>query len=87
LTGWQPIGSAGQYEYTRLDLVRHNFEAQGSCDNGRHEAHSDGPFGVTVWGWGSDETGSYNSVYVSYAYPAGGSVQPINAVVVQPVPR
>jgi hypothetical protein len=35
------------------------------------------PFGLTVWGFDAE---------VSYAYPAGASVQPINAVVVSPPP-
>ena len=47
------------------------------------------PFGLTVWGWGSEATGDgltsgTNSQYVSYAYPAGASVQPINTIVVPP---
>jgi hypothetical protein len=92
LSGWAPVGNSGNYEYTRVDLVRHKFEPHGNCDNGRHEAHSDAPFGLTVWGWGSDETGlTFGdpgfSIDVSYAYPAGMSVKPINPVVVQPVPR
>lgn len=87
LTGWLPLGSSGQYEYTRIDLVRHNFAKQGACDNGRHEIHSDAPFGLTIWGWGSSESIGFQSTYVSYAYPAGASVQPINTVVVPPTPR
>ncbi len=91
LTGWQPIGTSGSFEYTRFDLVRHNFAPQGNCNNGRHEIHSTAPFGLTVWGWGSAETGSqlsgFYSQYVSYAYPAGAGVQPINTVVVPPSPR
>jgi hypothetical protein len=70
LTGWQPIGA--QYEYTRIDL-QHLGAKVGSCDNGRHEMTSSAPFGLTVWGW--DQA-------VSYAYPAGASVKPINSVVV-----
>jgi IgGFc binding protein len=88
LGGWAPIGTKGDYEFTRLDLVRHNFAPQGKCDNGRHEIHSDKPFGLTVWGWGSAETGDtgrgFNTQYVSYAYPAGAGVAPINTVVVPP---
>ena len=82
ITGWQPVGTSGLYEYVRVDLSRHNFQAQGKCDNGRHEMRSAGSFGVTVWGWGSAESGSFSSQYVSYAYPAGASVLPINDVVV-----
>src|SRR5262249_42245702 len=55
--GWQPIGASGNSQYTRFAPVRHNFQPQGGCNNGRHEMKSDGPFGLTVWGWGSAETG------------------------------
>ncbi|MBX3127756.1 MAG: IgGFc-binding protein [Polyangiaceae bacterium] len=91
LTGWQPIGSSGKYEYTRFDLVRHNFQPQGNCNNGRREISSPAPFALTVWGWGSAATGQQlsgtYSQYVSYAYPGGASVAPINNVVIPPVPR
>ncbi len=80
LGSWQSIGSS-KYQFTRIDLVRHNFDPQGSCDNGLHTMSSTSPFGVTVWAWGSEETGSW-SKYVSYAYPAGASIVPINDVVV-----
>ncbi|CAN5290434.1 hypothetical protein BH09MYX1_BH09MYX1_53340 [soil metagenome] len=91
LTGWQPIGS-GKYEYTRFDLVRGNFAKQGNCDNGRHEIKSDAPFGITVWGWGTlaTGTGSGDGFYtqaVSYAYPGGMSLKPINTVVIPPTPN
>ncbi len=86
VSGWAPVGTSGKYEFTRVDLVRHNFAPQGNCNNGRHEIHSANPFGLTVWGWGSGETGAqfkgFYSQYVSYAYPGGASVQPINDVVV-----
>jgi hypothetical protein len=86
LSGWQPIGP--EYEYTRIDLVRHNFVPQNGCDNGRHQIKSDAPFGVTIRGWGTPETQpDFNSDYTSYAYPAGASVRPINSVVVKPVPK
>jgi hypothetical protein len=87
LTGWMPIDGVGDQEYTRVDLVRGNFEQQNGCDNGRREMTSDAPFGLTVWGWGSHATEpAFSSTYVSYAYPAGASVQPINEVVVIPGP-
>jgi hypothetical protein len=82
LTGWQPIGSSGQYEYAYFDLVRGNFEPQGNCNNGRNEITSNLPFGLTVWGWGSAASGSFYSEYVSYAYPGGANVAPINDVVI-----
>jgi hypothetical protein len=74
LSGWQPVGSSGNYEFTRVDLVV-SGAGVGGCNNGTHEIHSDEPFGVTVWGW---------DFAVSYAYPGGASVQPINTVVVPP---
>ncbi len=83
VTGWLPIGATGDYEYARFDLSTGNFQGQNGCDNGRHEATSPLPFGLTVWGWGSAASSVY-SQYVSYAYPAGASVQPINTVIVPP---
>jgi hypothetical protein len=74
LTGWQPIGSRGQYEYTRADLIIGNVN-QGNCTNGVHTAVSAAPFALTVWGWDTD---------VSYAYPAGMATKPINSVVIPP---
>ncbi len=96
LTGWQDIGGMGAYQYTRADLQTGNFSKVGACDNGRNSAHSDEPFALTVWGWGSSATGGtfgvtdggpdsgFYTQCVSYAYPAGASVQPINTVVVVP---
>jgi hypothetical protein len=81
--GWTPVDGSDDYEMTRVDLVRHDFEKQGSCDNGRHEASSSQPFALTVWGWGSPET-SVMTGYVSYGYPAGQDLAPINHVVVPP---
>ena len=89
LTGWAPVGTSGKYEYTRVDLVTGNFMPIGNCNNGRHEMTSNGPFGLTIWGWGSAATGTsgdggFSTQYVSYSYPAGASVQQINTVVVVP---
>ena len=78
LTGWQPVGTSGNYEYTRTDLVTGNFQPQGNCDNGRHEIQSASPFGLTVWGWGSAATGNvgagFYTQYVSYALLGRGRV-------------
>jgi hypothetical protein len=81
LSGWQSIGN---YEWTRLDLLSHAFAAQGACSAGRHTITSAGPFTVTVWGWGTPETTPATSA-VSYAYPAGMGVAPVNTVVVPAV--
>ena len=93
LGGWMPIGTSGKYEYTRFDLVTGNFVGTMGCNNGRHEMKSAVPFGVTVWGWGSAATGQmlikgdFYTQYVSYAYPAGAGVAPINTVVILPTPK
>ncbi len=80
--GWTPLGA--DQEWTRVDLVTGNFQDQGNCSNGRHEMKSDNPFGVTVWGWGSNASIGFNSVYVSYAYPAGAAIKSINDVIILP---
>jgi hypothetical protein len=77
LTGWTPVDSADTYEVTNVDVIR-NGTPNGSCKNGPQTASSNGPFGLMVWG---------EDTYASYAYPAGGNVAPINAVVVPPTPR
>ncbi len=88
LSGWQPVGSDGRFEYTRTDLVRHQFEPQGACSNGPHTMWSEAPFGLWVWGWGTPETNpSIFTANVSYGYPAGENVVPINEVYVPPVPK
>ena len=80
LTGWQPVGD---YEWTRIDLIRHDFVPQGNCSTGPHEMKSKSPFGLWVWGWGSPETTQFTA-NVSYGYPGGMNVLPINQVVIQP---
>ena len=93
LTGWKPVGTSGQYEYTRVDLSTGNFQGVGKCDNGRHQMSSTANFNVTVWGWGSATTGGayaqpnfpgFYTQAVSYAYPVGMSVRQINNVVILP---
>jgi hypothetical protein len=81
LTGWQPLGA---YEWTRLDLVSHDFAPQTSCTSGGHTASSAGPFGMWVWGWGSPETTTLSTKFASYGYPAGMGVAPINPIVLTP---
>jgi hypothetical protein len=71
LSGWQPVGSSGQYEITNVDMQRLQFV--GTCTNGRHTAKSSGAFNIMVWGLAN---------FASYAYPAGGNVGKINPVVI-----
>jgi hypothetical protein len=77
IDGWQPVGSGKTYEYAHVDLVR-SFQPVADCGTSRHEATSQGPFGVMVWG---------TDAYASYAYPAGGNLATINDVLAKPVPR
>jgi len=92
LEGWTPLGP--DFQMTRTDLVRHDFEPQGNCDNGVHEMKSNAPFGVTVWGWGTPETSKGTcdqntdpisfTCNVSYAYPAGERVLDVNDIIAGP---
>ncbi len=77
VTGWTAVGSSGNVEVARVPIVV-GFQGQGSCQSGVHTAESAAPFGLTVWGYDS---------YASYAYPAGMAIEPINSVVVPPVPQ
>jgi hypothetical protein len=76
VSGWQAVGS-GAYEVAHLDLAVAGA-AVGACNNGRHQATSLTPFGLTVWGW---------DFAVSYAYPAGASVQQLSTVVIPTTPK
>ena len=73
LTDWKPVGTRGNYEWTRVDLIRNfgdgqSFGGDGGeagtnvCKSGLHRMHSNGAFTATIWGW---------SQYASYAYPGG----------------
>jgi hypothetical protein len=95
ITGWADVGVSGKYQYARVDLVTGNFVPQGNCNNGLHSLSSASPFGVTVWGWGSEATGgepvsgpsdeptATYSQFVSYAYPGGTGVASINPIIVK----
>ncbi len=76
LDGWQQVGD---YEWTRFDLITGNFQDNGDCSTGRHEITSEAPFGLWIWGWGTTMTNP-STQNVSYGYPAGMNVQPINDV-------
>lgn len=67
---WQPLGTDGTAEYTWVDMTRAHVgvpTAVGTCEYGRHEAQSDGPFALYVWGTDS---------YASYGFPAGAGSRP-----------
>jgi hypothetical protein len=80
--GWSTLGL--DYEWTWFDLTSGNFQPNGNCEAGRHEIVSEGGrFGMWIWGWGEPGTTVF-SQNVSYGYPAGMNVQPINDVVITP---
>jgi hypothetical protein len=76
ISGWQDVGD---YQIGYVKLVDH-FNPVGMCNNGVHVMDSAAPFGVWVWGWGSKDT---NTGWVSYGYPAGEGVLPINDVIIE----
>jgi hypothetical protein len=76
---WQDVGTSGTYQIAFEKLVDH-WNGRGSCNNGVHVMDSTNAFGVWVWGWGSQDT---NTGWVSYGYPAGEAVLPINNVVIE----
>lgn len=63
VVGFAPLGASGEYEYAWVPLTK------GECGYGRHAAESEGPFSITVWGWGKD---------ASYGYAGGTGMRPIN---------
>lgn len=75
LSGWRDVGTQGRYQMTDVDLMR-AYIPNGSCQNGRHIAESDAPFGLVVWGIDH---------FASYAYPAGSGAAQLNEVVVIPI--
>lgn len=79
ITGWRPVGTKGEYEYVWVSLTK-GFApttfAKGTCSYGRHEAKSEGPFSVTVWGVGQD---------ASYGYAGGQGSRPVNNATPPPV--
>lgn len=63
LTDWEPI--TADYEWTYLELSHQLGPMSypgGTCTDGAHHIHSDGPFTMTVWGLAN---------WASYAYPGG----------------
>ena len=66
LPDFRPVGTRGDYEFTRVDLAKDFRPGQkfGSniCRTGLQRMKSEGPFTATLWGWGRA---------VSYAAPGG----------------
>jgi hypothetical protein len=83
VSGWQPIG---EHEWAHVDLTTGEFEPVGACAAGTHTMESEAPFGLWVWGWGGTGYGAATK-FVSYGYPAGMSLHPVNDVLIPAVPR
>ncbi len=66
LTGFRPVGTGGQYEWTRVDLGKEGGPGDkfgtNVCRTGLNRMRSDGAFTATLWGW---------AFCASYAYPGG----------------
>ena len=66
-----------------------NFQGTGNCNNGRHEIKSTSPSASPCGAGARRRRASmikgFYTQYVSYAYPAGAGVAPINTVVIPPV--
>ncbi len=67
LTDWKPVGTRGDYEFTRVILSRNyrpgdSFDGGGTCQYGLQRTKSDGPFTATIWG---------TAYCVSYGYTGG----------------
>jgi hypothetical protein len=67
---WQPLGSDGTVEYATVDLTGGGL-AKGTCNYGRHEAHSAGTFGLYVWGMDD---------FASYGYAAGAGSRAVSPI-------
>lgn len=78
ISSWSPVGTSGDYEIAFVKIVDH-WNGMNGCNNGVNQMTSQGQFGVWVWGWGSEDT---NTGWVSYGYPAGENVLPVNDVIV-----
>jgi len=73
VSGWKPLGGDGTIEYAWVDINR-DGKPSGACSAGRHEASSEGSFGLYVWG--IDYT-------VSYGFPAGAGSRPTSPFTVE----
>ncbi|AKV03311.1 hypothetical protein AKJ09_09974 [Labilithrix luteola] len=80
LTDFRPIGTRGDYEFTRVDLAKNRGPGQRFgdhvCQNGLQRTKSEGPFTATIWGW---------DYAASYAYPGGMAQRKLVATPLVPV--
>jgi len=79
VTDFKPLGVGGEYEFAWVYLTKSGVPKRfdgGTCGYGRHEAHSDGPFSVHVWGTGT---------HASYGYAGGQGSRPLNSIKGPPV--
>ncbi|AKV00427.1 hypothetical protein AKJ09_07090 [Labilithrix luteola] len=80
ISDFRPLGTSGQYEYAWVRITGAGVPKvfpKGQCGYGRHEAKSEGPFSITVWGTGE---------YASYGFAGGMGSRPLHDVKVA-VPR
>ena len=75
LSDWTPLG---EYEYTRFDFSEGDFSTA-VCQPGAHGMESANPFGVVVWGWGS-QTSVPPAPWSSYAFSGAGYAKAISTV-------
>lgn len=80
LTDFRPMGTRGEYEFTRVDLTKGGAPGQSfgdkTCQSGVQRMRSDGPFTATIWGW---------DMAASYAYPGGRAHRQLVASPLAPV--
>ena len=69
------MGVDGRYEVAHVELYRGSVASVPACATSQHVAQSAEPFGIMVWG---------TDYFASYGYPAGGSLQSINEVDIDP---
>ncbi|MBN9160195.1 MAG: hypothetical protein BGO98_25705 [Myxococcales bacterium 68-20] len=66
VSGFRPVGTRGEYEFTRVTLSdrrRPGLKSDGKlCYYGAHHLRSEGAFTATLWGM---------DAFASYAYPSG----------------
>ncbi|MDF2692816.1 MAG: hypothetical protein K0S65_1199 [Labilithrix sp.] len=75
IPNFRPIGTRGDYEFTRVNLSTSTMRGDSGCYYGTHHLASDGPFTATIWGW---------DITASYAYASGTATR---RLVEAPLPR